>query len=51
MADIFVNLKRFEVSRALGGICPMDNPVEWIESVIRETVDYGLGKQDEIQLV
>jgi len=51
MADIFVNLKRFEVSRILGGICPMENPVEWIESVITETVDLGLGKQDEIQLV
>jgi triosephosphate isomerase len=51
MADIFVNLKRFEVPRTLGGLCPMDNPVEWIESVIAESVELGLGKQEDIQLV
>ena len=51
MADIFVNLKRFEVSRELGGLCPTEDPVAWIESVIAESVELGLGKQDDIQLV
>jgi len=43
MPDIFVNLKRFEVPKQFGGLCPMDDPVAWIESVIEETVQSGLG--------
>ena len=40
---IFVNLKRFEVPKKLGGLCSMDDPVAWIESVMEETVQAGLG--------
>jgi len=46
MRLIFVNLKRFEVPRELGGICPMDGPAEWIEYVIEKSVALGLGTLD-----
>ncbi len=45
MKQIFVNLKRFDVPRRLGGVCPVEDPVVWIESVIDESVAVGLGKQ------
>jgi triosephosphate isomerase len=50
MNEIFVNLKRFEVPKRLGGLCPLDSPVEWIESVIGESVESGLGSQEELRL-
>jgi triosephosphate isomerase len=43
MVEIFVNLKRFDVPRSLGGICPNENPQDWIESVIDDSVQSGLG--------
>ncbi len=42
MAYIFVNLKRFDVPRRLGGVCPVEDPQEWIESVIEQSVTLGL---------
>lgn len=51
MKEIFVNLKRFDVPKALGGICPMDDPKQWIEWVMDESVKYGLGKLNDMQLV
>ena len=50
MEEIFVNLKRFEVPKRFGGLCPLDSPVEWIESVIGESVESGLGSQEELRL-
>lgn len=50
MHKIFVNLKRFEVSRTAGGLCPVDNPVQWIESVMEQTMAFGLGSLDKVQL-
>jgi triosephosphate isomerase len=50
MHKIFVNLKRFEVPRKAGGLCPTDNPVKWIESVMQETVAFGLGSLEAVQL-
>jgi triosephosphate isomerase len=50
MHHIFVNLKRFDVSKRLGGLCPLDDPVAWIESVMRDTVEYGLGRQENLAL-
>ncbi len=44
MKEIYVNLKRFEVSRAEGGICPVSDPVEWIRSIVRDTVGQGIDK-------
>jgi len=51
MNEIFVNLKRFDVPKSAGGICPVDDPITWIESVIRDTVELGLGGNDEFHLV
>lgn len=42
MKEIYVNLKRFEVSREEGGICPVSDPVEWIKGVVRDTVSEGI---------
>ena len=50
MREIFVNLKRFDVPKSLGGICPLDNPKEWIEWVVDESVKHGLGKLEDIRL-
>lgn len=48
---VFVNLKRFEVPRARGGICPTDEPFAWIQSVIEETAAAGLGALPRLRLV
>lgn len=50
MREIFVNLKRFDVSQKYGGLCPVEDPIRWIESVIGETVDGGLGQIPAIAL-
>ena len=41
MKKIFVNLKRFDVPRSRGGICPFDNPRQWVEWVVAESVKIG----------
>jgi triosephosphate isomerase len=51
MKEIYVNLKRFEVPRELGGLCPIDRPIPWIETVMQETVESGLGALNNLQLV
>lgn len=50
MNQIFVNLKRFEVSRRLGGLCPLDQPTQWIDSVIDRSVELGLGQLPDTHL-
>ena len=50
MHHIFVNLKRFEVPKSLGGLSPQDDPVGWIESVIGESVRLGLGTFSGLKL-
>lgn len=50
MNQIFVNLKRFEVSKQLGGLCPLDQPTLWINSVIDRSVELGLGKLPDTYL-
>jgi len=50
MVEIFVNLKRFDVPKRLGGICLYDNPQEWIESIIDQSARLGLGQLDGISL-
>ena len=40
---IFINLKRFDVPRNQGGLCPVDDPYQWAEYLIEESVKYGLG--------
>jgi triosephosphate isomerase len=51
MREIYVNLKRFEVPKSKGGLCPTDDPIGWIESVIGESVDQGLGSMSGVDLV
>ncbi len=51
MKEIYVNLKRFDVPKKLGGLCPSDDPLVWIEGVVRETVDLGMGALPGLQLV
>lgn len=51
MRLIFVNLKRFEVPRNLGGICPMDDPQDWIEYVIEKSVAMELGTLEGLRLI
>lgn len=43
MREIFVNLKRFDVSKSIGGLCPIDSPKQWIEDVMKESVESGIG--------
>lgn len=50
MKRIFINLKRFETPKAMGGICPVDNPVEWIRGVIRDSATLGLGGMDGVRV-
>ena len=51
MLHIFVNLKRFEVSRKLGGVCGVESPKEWIEGVISECVRENLGSLEGVELM
>lgn len=44
MAYFFINLKRFDVPRNVGGLCPMDDAQEWITGVIQSSIELGLGK-------
>ena len=50
MRQIFVNLKRFEVPRKLGGVCPMDDPLQWIEFVIDECIRLGIGTLKDVKV-
>jgi len=50
MQEIFVNLKRFDVPKKLGGICPVENPKEWIQNVVMESVELGLGSLEDINV-
>jgi triosephosphate isomerase len=51
MSKIFVNLKRFDVPRALGGICPQEDPELWIRWVIKETISLGLRSLEGVELI
>jgi triosephosphate isomerase len=48
MKKIFVNLKRFEVSTKKGGICPMENPIEWTKWIIDESMRLSLGRIENV---
>ena len=50
MKQIFVNLKRFDVPISYGGICPMDDPIQWIQWVMDESVASHLGELDGIEV-
>ena len=48
MTNIFINLKRFEVPKHLGGICPQDDPQSWIEWVIGKTLAQAHGYESAV---
>lgn len=50
MIEIQVNLKRFDVPRALGGICSFSKPQEWIESVVEDSIKHGLGNIKDLHV-
>lgn len=50
MKEIFVNLKRFDIPKKYGGLCPENDPVIWIERVIEESVDLGITSLADIRL-
>lgn len=45
-----MNLKRFDVPKIYGGICPNENPVQWIRDTIRQTIDLGLGVMEGVRV-
>jgi triosephosphate isomerase (TIM) len=51
MTEIFVNLKRFDIPKDMGGICTMNNPKKWIEWIIDESVKNKLGKLHNLEVI
>jgi len=51
MTQIFVNLKRFDVPRNMGGVCPKEEPGDWIKWVLDECISMGLGSLEGVELV
>jgi triosephosphate isomerase (TIM) len=51
MKNIFINLKRFDVPRDKGGVCPEEHPGKWIEGVMRDSVKLGIGSYSDIDVV
>jgi triosephosphate isomerase len=51
MNIIFINLKRFDVAKKYGGLCPKDDPIEWIEEVIDQSIASDLGNLTSKKLV
>jgi triosephosphate isomerase (TIM) len=50
MLHVFVNLKRFEVSRKLGGVCGIESPRLWIKWVLSECIGLHLGSIEGLAL-
>lgn len=50
MTRIFVNLKRFDVPRSLGGICPEEDPARWIAGIFDQLVKNGLAARSDVEL-
>ncbi|WP_066016157.1 triose-phosphate isomerase [Endozoicomonas atrinae] len=48
--EILVNLKRFEVSRSQGGVCDVDQPGEWLQSVIAEIIRLELDHSEHYNM-
>ncbi len=51
MKDIFINLKRFDVPRENGGVCPSGNAGEWIRQVVSKSVELGIGSVEGFNVV
>lgn len=51
MKEIFINLKRFDVPKELGGVCNESNPKTWIENIVDKSIELGLGDLEDIMVV
>lgn len=51
MKQIFVNLKRFDVPKSNGGVCTSDNPREWINWIVDESIKNGIGKLQNLEVI
>ena len=51
MIRIFVNLKRFDVPRTLGGLSADHDPVNWIRTIIRRSVELRIGEDAGVDIV
>jgi len=50
MKHIFVNLKRFDVARELGGVCPEPDPVTWVRSIMISVMNNGAARRQGMTL-
>ena len=50
MKEIHVNLKRFDVPRSFGGLCPVQDSSEWIKKTVGELIELGLGEIDGLRI-
>ena len=50
MKEIYVNLKRFEVPRSMGGICTAEDPITWIRQIMKESIELGLGSLKDVDV-
>jgi triosephosphate isomerase (TIM) len=50
LSYIFVNLKRFDIPKKFGGICPFDNPADWIRGILKESIDLKIDAIEDIEL-
>ncbi len=50
MLEIFINLKRFDVPKVMGGLCLNEDSQAWIEEIIEKTITLGLGKLDDVRV-
>jgi triosephosphate isomerase len=51
MITYFINLKRFDIPRAMGGVCPSENPARWLETVIEALARSGRPEGSRIVLL
>ena len=51
MKKVFVNLKRFETPRRVGGLAPVDDPAHWIRSIIADSIHMIAQFRGELELV
>lgn len=50
MKYIFINLKRFDVERDKGGICPSNDAPDWIRGVMAQSLKDGLGNLSDMEV-
>ena len=51
MKYIFINLKRFDVPKKYGGLCPNENPCKWISDIIEASFAYKLHTISDTEII